>query len=191
MGQCSATHIQPIKFLGKGGKIPSLTVATSRTIFDLCNTRGRVGEEVDTVVSLCSLKPVALISKYSCERWFSHGTDSRIIWLLLLDLFFNKAFYPTAPHQWSRGWVIPPRTHIHVGQEYFALQAPRPAHFSCWSNPVAWEEKGRGRLASSSDSSLLLNLNSFVLMHTWLSQHLSKRLWFVGKRDSWRKNKWI
>lgn len=70
------SHIQPIKFLGKGAKIPSLAVATSRTIFDLCNTRGRVGDEVDTVVSLCSLKPVALISKHSCERRFSHGSDS-------------------------------------------------------------------------------------------------------------------
>lgn len=67
------SHIQPIKFLGKGAKIPFLAVAASRTIFDLCNTRGRVGEEVDTVVSLCSLKPVALISKYSClwKRIFS------------------------------------------------------------------------------------------------------------------------
>lgn len=60
------SHIEPIKFLGKGAKIPFLPVATSRTIFDLCNTSGRVGEEVGTVVSLCSLKPVALISKHSC-----------------------------------------------------------------------------------------------------------------------------
>lgn len=59
-------HIDPIKFLGKGAKIPFFAVATSRTIFGLCNTRGRAGEEVDTVVSLCSSKPVALISKHSC-----------------------------------------------------------------------------------------------------------------------------
>lgn len=45
------SHTQPKKVLGKGAKIPFLAVATSRTIFDLCNTRGRVGEEVDTVVS--------------------------------------------------------------------------------------------------------------------------------------------
>lgn len=98
---------------------------------------------------------------FTCTEMFLHPQPS-----LLAITEEDLAFDPTAPHQWSRGWVIPPGTHVHVEQEYFDLQAPRPAHFSCWSNPVAWEEKGRGRLASSSDSSLLLNLNSFVLMHS-------------------------
>lgn len=98
---------------------------------------------------------------FTCIEMFLHPQPS-----FLLPTEEDLVFDPTAPHQRSRLWVIPPGTIIHVGQEYFALQAPKPAHFSCWSNPVAWEEKGRGRLASTSDSSLLLNLNSFVLMHT-------------------------
>lgn len=98
---------------------------------------------------------------FTCVEMFLHPEPS-----LLPTAEEDVAFDPTSPHQRPRAWVIPPAMYVHVRHDCFVLQAPKPAHFSCWRNPVSWEEMGGGRLASSSDSSLLLDLNSFVLMHT-------------------------